>query len=152
MNALLSGKRAAANRPPPAKPSTRREYVSGLTQSDVDAAKELILQAMHPGAIRTPEELGVLAILEAYISLVQQAKGKRSKGAGKTKAAVIRFHVNRLLRTVLDMRFRKEPTSAATIMKIIEGLDLVGIEASESQVRRAIYSAVELAPIPTMRW
>jgi hypothetical protein len=34
-------------------------------------------------------------------------------------------------------------------MKIVEWLDEIGIEASESQVRRDIHAALKLGPLPT---
>jgi len=124
-----------------------REYVPGLTNFDIDAAKELIIQALHPGAIRTPEELQVLAILEAYISLVQQAKGRRSKGKLKEKAERRRCHVNLLLRYKLENRLREAPTGAETLMKLIEWLDILGIEASVTQVRRDVQAVLSLGPL-----
>jgi hypothetical protein len=51
--------------------------------------------------------------------------------------------VNLLLRYVVDEKYRKNPKSLATVMKIVEWLDAIGIEASETQVRRDIGAVVK---------
>src|SRR5262249_43675163 len=99
--------------------------------------------------IYSPEERLVLAILAANYSRLQRARGKKSKGAAKAKAEHRRNHVNLLLRYVVDKRCRKNPNALATVMKIIDRLDEIGIEASEPQVRRDIHAALELGPLPT---
>jgi len=149
MKSTWGGKGDVVKRRAPAKPSTREKYVPGLTQSGIDAAKELILKALQPRALPhySDEEIKVLAILEGYISLVQQAKAKRSKGEAKTKADYRRNHVNLLLRYVVDKRYREKPKSLAKVMKIIERLDEIDIEASETQVRRDIHAALKSGPL-----
>jgi hypothetical protein len=129
----------------------REKYVPGLTQSDIDTAKELILKALQPRVLTcySDEEIKVLAILEGYISLLQQAKAKRSKGEAKTKAAYRRDHVNMLLRYVVNKKYRKNPNTDPTVMEIINWLDEIGIEASVSQVRRDIHAALKSGPLPT---
>ena len=91
----------------------------------------------------------MLAILVANYSQLQRARGKKSKGAAKAKAEYRRNHVDLLLRYVVDKRYRDDPTSLATVMKIVEWLDEIGIEASEPQVRRDIHAALKLGPLPT---
>jgi hypothetical protein len=48
----------------------------------------------------------------------------------------------------VDQRYRDNPNSAATVMKIIEWLDEIGIEASEPQVRRDIHAVMEGGELP----
>ena len=44
-------------------------------------------------------------------------------------------------------RYREKPNELATVMKIIEWLDEIGIEASEPQVRRDIHAALNSGPL-----
>jgi hypothetical protein len=53
-----------------------------------------------------------------------------------------------LLRYVVEKRYRDNPKALKTVMKIIEWLDDIGIEASEPQVRRDINAALKLGPLP----
>jgi hypothetical protein len=87
--------------------------------------------------------------LTADLSHRQRIKGKKSKGAAKAYAQYRRNHVNLLLRYVVDKRFRANPKTLPTVMKIIEWLDEIGIEASEPQVRRDIHTALKSGPLPT---
>jgi hypothetical protein len=98
--------------------------------------------------IYSPEERFVLAILAANLSRTQRARGKKSKGATKERAEYRRNHVNLLLRYVLEKKYRAEPRKLATVMKLVQWLDEIGIEASETQVRRDIHAALELGPLP----
>jgi hypothetical protein len=122
-----------------------------LTQAELRAAKKLLAGALEWRAlpIYSPEERLVLAILAADHSRLQSARGKKSKGAAKEKAKYRRLHVNVLLRSVLEKRYRQDATSLATVMKIVDLLDGYGIEASEPQVRRDIHAALKLGPLPT---
>jgi hypothetical protein len=122
-----------------------------LTQAEIHAAEKLLERTLQPRAIPfySPEERVVLAILAANYSQLQRARGKRSKGAAKTKAEYRRDHVNLLLRYVVDKRYRKNPNTTATVMEIVKWLDENGIEASESQVRRDIHTALKSGPLPT---
>jgi hypothetical protein len=122
-----------------------------LTQAEIREAEKLLKRALRPRAIPiySPEERLVLAILAANYSRLQHARGKKSKGAAKAKAEYRRNHVNLLLRYVVDKRCRKNPNALATVMKIIDRLDEIGIEASEPQVRRDIHAALKSGPLPT---
>ena len=122
-----------------------------LTQAEIREAEKLLKRALQPRAIPiySPEERLVLAILAANYSRLQHARGKKSKGAAKAKAEYRRNHVNLLLRYVVDKRCRKNPNALATVMKIIDRLDEIGIEASEPQVRRDIHAALKSGPLPT---
>ena len=90
----------------------------------------------------------MLAILVANYSLQQRVRGKKSLGAAKEKAEYLRFHVNTLLRYVVDKKYWKDPTALSTVMEIVKRLDDFGIQASELQVRRAIHAALKLGPLP----
>ena len=91
----------------------------------------------------------MLAVLTANYSRLQRSRGKKSKGAAKEKAEYRRGHVNLLLRYVVEERYRKNPTALATVMNIIEWLDMIDIEASEPQVRRDIKAALNQGPLST---
>jgi hypothetical protein len=121
-----------------------------LTQAEIRAAEKLLEHTMRWRALPfyTWEERLVLAILVANHSRLQRARGKKSIGAEKEEAEYRRFHVNTLLRYVVKKRYRKNPTSLATVMEIVSRLDEFGIEASESQVRRDINAALKLGPLP----
>jgi hypothetical protein len=122
-----------------------------LTQTEIRFAGKLLEQALRPRAIPiySHEERMVLAILAANYSRLQRTRGKKSKGAAKAKAEYRRNVVNLLLRYVVDKRYRKTPNTTETVMKIVEWLDDNGIEASESQVRRDIHTALKSGPLPT---
>jgi hypothetical protein len=122
-----------------------------LTAADIRSAEQLIERALRPRALPnySPEERLALAVLVADYSRLQRARGKRSKGAAKDKAKDRRFHVELLLRYVVGERYRKKPTTLATIMKIVDWLDRIGIEASEPQVRRDIHAALRSGPLAT---
>ena len=122
-----------------------------LTQAEIHAAKKLVERALQLRVLPfySPEERLVLAILVANCSQQQRARGKKSKGAAKEQAKYRRNHVNMLLRYVVDKRYRGNPNSAMTVVKIIEWLDEIGIEASEPQVRRDIHAALKSGPLPT---
>lgn len=122
-----------------------------LTQADLHAAEKLLERALRPRGIPfySREERFVLAILAANYSLLQRARAKRSRGGAIAKAERRRSVVNLLLRYVVDKRYRKNPNTTATVMKIIELLDDNGIVASEAQVRRDIHTALKSGPLPT---
>jgi hypothetical protein len=119
--------------------------------AEISAAEQLVTRAMRPRALPfySQEERSALAILVAHLSLLQRARGKRSKGVAKEQAEYRRNHVNVLLRYVVDERYRKDPNSLATVMKIVQWLDDTGIEASETQVRRDIHKVLKLGPLPS---
>lgn len=112
-------------------------------------AEDLVMRALRPRGLPyySPEERLVLAILVAHMRLQQRARGKKSKGAAKQRAEYRRNHVNALLRYVVEKRYRKDPHSLRTIMKMIEWLDNIEIEASELQVRRDIHEALKSGPL-----
>jgi hypothetical protein len=122
-----------------------------LTRAEIRAADKLLECALQPRAIPffSPEERLVLAILAANYSQRQRARGKKSKGTAKVKAEYRRNHVNLLLRYVVEKKYRTEPKTLMTVMKIIEWLDEIGIEANESQVRRDIHATLKLGDLPT---
>ena len=119
------------------EPDATMEAFKALTQAEIDAAEQLLKRALQPRAIPlySTQERVVLAILAANYSQLQRARGKRSKGVAKERAEYRRNHVNLLLRYVVGKKYREKPTALATVMKIIEWLDEIGIEASEPQVR-----------------
>jgi hypothetical protein len=85
----------------------------------------------------------------AYFSVVQRARGKKSKGVAKVAAEDRRKQVFLLLHYFIEKRYRQKPNTNATVMKIIECLDNWGTEASEPQVRRAIRAVLKSGPLPT---
>jgi DNA-binding helix-hairpin-helix protein with protein kinase domain len=121
-----------------------------LTKFEIETAKKLIEHAMQPRVLPaySAEERFVLSILAANLSRQQQARGKKSKGDAKEHAEHRRNHVNLLLRYVVEKRYRQNPNTNATVMKIIDWLDGIGIEASEPQVRRDIHAVIEQGPLP----
>jgi hypothetical protein len=135
-DSMFEEPRAAANR-------------AGLTQAKIAAAGKLVEQALHLRGYEfySDEELGVLAILVAYHSFQQRARGKKGRSAAAEKANYRRVDVNFLLRYIVNKKYRQKPKSLATVMKIIELLDEWGIEATETQVRRDIAAALELGPL-----
>src|SRR6476646_7116589 len=116
---------------------------ANLTQAELRAAKRLLASALEGRGlpIYSPEERLVLAILAADHSRQQSARGKKSKSVVKEAAKYRRLHVNVLLRSVIEKRYRQDAKSLATVMRIVDLLDGHGIEASESQVRRDIDAA-----------
>jgi hypothetical protein len=122
-----------------------------LMPAEIRAAEELVKQALRPRALPfySAEERSALAILVAHLSLVQRARGKKSKGAAKEQAERRKNHVNLLLRYVIEKRYRQKPNTNATVTKIVDWLDKIGIEASEPQVRRDIHAALKLGPLPS---
>ena len=120
-----------------------------LTQAEIAAAANLVKQALHCRGFEyySDEERGVLAILVAYHSYQQRARGKKGREAAKEQANYRRADVNFLLRFIVNKKYRQKPKTAATVMKIIELLDEWGIEASETQVRRDIDAALKLGPL-----
>jgi hypothetical protein len=123
-----------------------------LTQAEIYAAGKLIERALRPRVgykVYPAEERGVLAILAAYHSQLQRARGKKSKGAAKKRAEYRRNHVDLLLRYVVGKKYREKPTELATVMEIIGWLDDIHIEASDPQVRRDIHAALKRGPLPT---
>jgi hypothetical protein len=122
-----------------------------LTQAEVRAAATLLESALRWRAIPaySPEERLVLAILAADLSKRQRIKAKKGRELATAKVEYRRNHVNLLLRYVVDKKYRTEPKKLMTVMKIIERLDEIGIEASESQVRRDILAVLKLGRLPT---
>ena len=122
-----------------------------LTQAEIAAAGKLVEQALHRRSYEyySDEELGVLAILVAYHSYQQRARGKKGREAAKEQANYRRADVNFLLRFIVNKKYRQKPKTAATVMKIIDLLDGFEIEASEPQVRRDIRAILRIAPLPT---
>jgi hypothetical protein len=121
-----------------------------LSPAEILAAERLLDRALAWRAIPdySPEERWALAILVAD----QKARGKKSKSPAKRQAEYRRGHVNLILRYVLDKKYRRDDKaarSAKTVMAIIGWLDGIGIEASETQVRRDIEAALDLGPLPT---
>jgi hypothetical protein len=135
---------------PAADPGTSTKDAQ-LSRAEIRAAEKLLDRALRPRGIPfySPEERLVLALLAANLSRLQRARGKKSIGEVKAKAAYRKFHVNALLRYVVAERYRKNPKANMTVMEIVNWLDDLGIEASESQVRRDIQDALELGPFPT---
>ena len=123
----------------------------GLTQAEIRAAKKLVERALRVQVlpVYSSDERVALAIVAAHQSLLQAVRGKKSRGPAKKKAEYRRNHVNLLLRYVVERRYRESPKSLATVMKIVDWLDSIGIEASEPQVRRDIHKALQLGPLPT---
>ena len=131
-----------------AAPSTNSQN-HVLTRAEIRAAERLIERARQPRAVPhySPEERLALAVLTADYSRLQRFRGAKSKGAAKEMAERRRMHVNALLRYVVGERYRKKPTALATIMKIVDWLDKIDIEASEPQVRRDIKEVLKLGPL-----
>ena len=124
--------------------------VKNLTPVEIRTAEILVERVLWPGPIPySPMERVALAILAVHLSYQQRARGKKSKGRAKTKAEYRRAHVNLLLRYVVEKRYRENPNSLMTVMKIVDWLDGIGIEASEPQVRRDIHTALKSGPLPT---
>ena len=83
-----------------------------------------------------------------------KTRGTKSKSSAKRVAEYRRNHVNLILRYVLPKKYRrndKVARSANTIMDVIEWLDGIGIEASETQVRRDIEAALKQGPLSLLR-
>src|SRR5207248_5303666 len=76
---------------------------AGLTRAGIAAAGKLVEQALQRRgyADYSDEELGVLAILVAYHSFQQRARGKKSGGAAKKEAEHRRRLVSMFLRVVV---------------------------------------------------
>ena len=151
MKSAPSKKRKVGKHGLDAAPNTSAEGKAVLTQAEIDAAKKLVERALRPRVlpVYSPDERVALAIVAANYSLLQRARGKKSRRAAKDQANYRRNHVNLLLRYVVDKRYRKNPNGAATVTKIIEWLGKIDIEASESQVRRDIHAALKSGSLPT---
>jgi hypothetical protein len=122
-----------------------------LMPAEIRAAEGLVKQALRPRALPfySAKERSALAILVAHLSLVQRARGKKSKGAAKEQAERRKNHVNLLLRYVIEKRYRQKPNTDPTVMRIINWLGDIGITASVSQVRRDIHASLKLGPLQT---
>ena len=119
-----------------------------LSEGEILAAERLRDRALAWRALPyySPEERLALAILVADV----KARGKKSQSPAKRQAEYRRNHVNLILRYVVDSRYRKDEKAAKslkTVMTIIDWLDNIGIEASESQVRRDIKEALGRGPL-----
>jgi hypothetical protein len=121
---------------------------SNLTQDEIAQAEKLVEYALswRGQGYFGPERRFVLTILTANYRQQQRARGKKSKGYAKNQAARRKVSVYLFLWYIADEKYRKRPTSRATIMEIIRLLDGYGDEASEQQVRRAIYDALKHPP------
>jgi hypothetical protein len=122
-----------------------------LTPEEIRAAGVILERALAWRALPdySPEERLVHAILAAHLSQQQRIRGKKSKNAEKLQAENRRKHVNLLLRYVVKKKYRDDPNSLQTVMKIVDWLDAAcGIEASEAQVRRDIHAVLELGDLP----
>ena len=124
---------------------------ANLTQEEIASAEKLVIHALSYQGLGYfgYEARSVLAILAANRRLLQQARGRKSKGSAKERASMRRDRVNILLQYVVHEKYRKNPTSLATVMEIVGWLDRLGYEASEPQVRRDIHAVLELDPLPT---
>jgi hypothetical protein len=124
---------------------------AALTPAEQRAGRQRVEKALKPrtGAlpVYSAEERQTLAILQADLGRRQSAKGKARRAADVAQVAYRRQRVNVLLRYVIEKKYRKDPTSAATIMKIVEWLDKIGMEASETQVRRDIAAILKSSPL-----
>jgi hypothetical protein len=122
---------------------------AGLTRDEIFLADKLLERALtvRPIPYYYDEERFALAILAANYIRLQRARGKRSLSRTKAEARYRREHVNLLLRYVVNKRYRKDPTSTATVMEIVRWLDNIGIEASDAQVRRDIHNALKSGPL-----
>lgn len=132
-------------------PDARTGAFKALTREEISAAIKLVERTLRPRGIPfySPEERMVLAILAANYSLLQRARGKKSKGAAKAVAEYRRNQVAFLLRCVVAKRYREKPTSRATVMHIVGRLDSTGIEASDTQVWRDIRDVLNtFGPLP----
>jgi hypothetical protein len=119
-----------------------------LSPEEILAAERLLAraQAWRPIPDYSPEERWALAILVADL----KARGKKSKSPEKRLAEIRRTRVELLLRYVIDKKYRRDEKvakSAKTIMVIIDWLDGLGMEASETQVRRDIKAALAWGPL-----
>jgi hypothetical protein len=81
---------------------------AGLTQAEIDAAGKLVEKALqwrgYPDY--SDEELGVLAILAAYHSYQQRARGKKGRESAKEKVEHRRSFVNFFLRSIVEEKYR----------------------------------------------
>jgi hypothetical protein len=118
-----------------------------LSAEEINAAEGVRDRALAWRGIPvySTEERWALAILAADV----KARGKKSKSVAKRQAEYRRNHVNLILRYVVESKYRKDPKSLKTVMKIIGWLDVVGIEANDTQVRRDIKDALGRGPLPT---
>jgi len=119
-----------------------------LSPAEILAAERLLTRALAWRALPdySPEERWALAILVAD----QKMRGKKSKSPEKRQAEYRRSQVNLLLRYVINKKYRRDEKvakSAKTIMVLIDWLDGIGIEASETQVRRDIEAALAQGPL-----
>jgi hypothetical protein len=124
-----------------------------LTPEEMRSAEALLDKALAWRALPdySPEERLAIAILAASLTRQQSIRGKKSKNAAKLQAENRRQHVNLLLRYVVKQKYRDDPNSLKTVMKIVDWLDKAcRIEAGEAQVRRDIHRVLELGPLP--RW
>jgi len=124
---------------------------AGVTLAEISAAGKLIKRAQRARALPThsAEERLVLAILAANFSQQQSVKAKKRRAPDVAKVERRRYFVNGGLRHILNQKYRDDWKSSKTRMKIIEWLDKLGIEASDTQVRRDINAALKLGPLPT---
>ena len=126
---------------------------AGLTPDEIRAGRQRIEQALKPRAlpVYAAEERETLALLQADFSRRQSAKAKASRAPEVAQVTYRRNHVNMLLRYVVEKKYRKNPTSPATVMKIVNWLDGIGIEASSTQVRRDIVAVLKSEPLAPSR-
>ncbi|MCP4309480.1 MAG: hypothetical protein GY788_32315 [bacterium] len=84
-----------------------------------------------------------VAILRAELSRQQSIKGKKGRAKITAEVDFRRQRVNILLRYVIPQTYRDDPTSEKTVMYIVDFLDSLGMEASNTQVRRDIKWALK---------
>ena len=122
-----------------------------LTPAEMSAAAALVERALTWRALPdySSTERLVLAILAVNLSRQQSIRGKKSRYSSNRLVENRRRHVNLLLRYVVPKRYRDDPTSLQTVMKIVEWLDAAcGIQATESKVRRDIHAALKQGALP----
>jgi hypothetical protein len=122
---------------------------AGLTPDEIRIGRQRVEQALKRRALPyySAEERETLAVLRGELSRRQSAKGKARRAKEVAQVANRRQQVDLLLRYVVDEKYRKKPKSLATVMKIVDWLDGIGIPASETQVRRDIAASLKSEPL-----
>jgi hypothetical protein len=115
-----------------------------LTTTELRNARKLVDKALAPRAIPvySPEERKTLAILAADLSRRQHANGKNGRAAASAKTRQREARVSLLFWYVIDKKFRRNPTSAATRMEILRWLGETGIKANDTKVARDLRAAL----------
>lgn len=120
-----------------------------LTSDEIRVAEKLLDRALAWRAIPyyPPEERLVLALLAADLKRQQRIRGKKSTNLAKKQAEHRRERVNLLLRYVIAQEYRDKPNTLQTVMTIVDRLDILGVEASDAQVRRDIHAVLKMGPL-----